>query len=492
MKLEMNLGELRESLGPDCKVRVIDVPKRRAISNDFSRTAYIELMLDLFTACMGAVLARLLYLHLGIGRQIHYTGWQTVLYSIAIGCVFVLSLERMRGYGPGSSLLGVRETERVLRATAETFFVFFAFSYVSGIQFSRWVLALNLVLLPTLVLAEKRLFIYIAQRLHRFGYEVRRVIVYGAGFTGRRVFSTLCRSPRLGLDPVLIVDDDPELAGQTLYDLSYNHGRSQTVTRGPITRHLIEQTAADTVIIAIPSMERQQFIHVIEEADAAGVSVSFVPTQVIASDSVIDYADIDGLLLATWHRPTPRVGYEFSKRVLDIVLSVAVLLVTFPLLLILGILIKLDSSGEILFTQERVGKDGKRFKMFKFRSMHTDAPKYAYHPKSNVDPRITRMGRWLRKTSLDELPQLLNVLSGEMSLVGPRPEMPFITDEYTSRERQRLWVTPGITGIWQLSADRNYQIHQSIQYDLYYLRHRNFFMDLAILLHTAVFAMRGV
>jgi lipopolysaccharide/colanic/teichoic acid biosynthesis glycosyltransferase len=239
-------------------------------------------------------------------------------------------------------------------------------------------------------------------------------------------------------------------------------------------------------------MGRERFVRLIDEATAADVSVSFVPAQALPSDGQIDYADIDGLLLATWHRPAPRVGYEFSKRVLDIVVSALMLLVAAPLFLVLAALIKLDSTGKVLFTQERAGKDGKRFKMFKFRSMYADAPKYAYHPKSNEDARITRMGRWLRKTSLDELPQLLNVLKGEMSLVGPRPEMPFITDKYTSRERQRLWITPGITGIWQLSADRNYQIHESLQYDLYYVRHRNFFMDIAILLHTAVFAMRGV
>lgn len=436
--------------------------------------------------------AHLFYAELRLGHHIRYSGWQIFFFGIAIGSVFVLSLERMRGYGPGSSLLGVRETERVLRATAETFFVFFAFSCVSGILFSRWILTFDLVLLPAMVLGEKRIFISIAHRLHRFGYEVRRVIVYGAGFTGRRVFSTLCHSPRLGLDPVLIVDDDPKIAGQLLHDLSYDHSRSQIVTPGPVTRSLIEQSGADGVIIAIPSMDRERFTSLIEEATAAGVSVSFVPTQVVPSDREIDYADIDGLLLATWHRPAPRIAYEFSKRVLDTVGSLVLLMAASPFFLLLTALIRLDSPGAVMFTQERAGKDGKRFKMYKFRSMYADAPKYAYHPRSNEDARITRIGRWLRKTSLDELPQLLNVLKGEMSLVGPRPEMPFITDQYTPRERQRLWITPGITGIWQLSADRNYQIHESLQYDLYYLRHRNFFMDLAILLHTAIFAMRGV
>jgi lipopolysaccharide/colanic/teichoic acid biosynthesis glycosyltransferase len=124
--------------------------------------------------------------------------------------------------------------------------------------------------------------------------------------------------------------------------------------------------------------------------------------------------------------------------------------------------------------------------------MYVDALKYALHPEDAEDPRITPVGRFLRRTSLDELPQLINVLRGEMSLVGPRPEMPFIVEQYDAHQRQRLDVIPGITGLWQLSADRAFLIHENIFYDLYYIRHRNFFMDIAVLVHTIAFAMKGV
>ena len=137
-------------------------------------------------------------------------------------------------------------------------------------------------------------------------------------------------------------------------------------------------------------------------------------------------------------------------------------------------------KGADFFRQLRVGREGKLFEMHKFRSMHVDAPKYDYHPTGADDPRITRVGRWLRRTSLDELAQLINILNGDMSLVGPRPEMPFIVDTYNERQRQRLNVIPGVTGLWQLSADRAFLIHENIQYDLYYIRNRNFFIDLAI------------
>jgi len=154
--------------------------------------------------------------------------------------------------------------------------------------------------------------------------------------------------------------------------------------------------------------------------------------------------------------------------------------------------IKLDSRGPVLFRQERVGQNGKLFKMFKFRTMHAGSPSYEYSPRASNDPRITRLGKFLRQTSLDEVPQLLNVLQGHMSLVGPRPEMPFIVEQYTERHRQRLQVRPGLTGLWQLSGDRAFLIHENVEYDLYYIQHRSFFMDAAILLHTIVFAARGI
>jgi len=119
-------------------------------------------------------------------------------------------------------------------------------------------------------------------------------------------------------------------------------------------------------------------------------------------------------------------------------------------------------------------------------------PQYEFSPQSPNDPRITRVGRFLRRTSLDELPQLLNVLQGSMSLVGPRPEMPFIVESYSDKHRQRLCIKPGLTGLWQLSGDRAFLIHENLEYDLYYIQNRNVFMDLAILLHTSIFATRGI
>jgi lipopolysaccharide/colanic/teichoic acid biosynthesis glycosyltransferase len=163
-----------------------------------------------------------------------------------------------------------------------------------------------------------------------------------------------------------------------------------------------------------------------------------------------------------------------------------------PVFLVVSAAVKLDSKGPVFFRQKRVGIDGGLFEIFKFRSMTTESDPYAVNPTGANDARVTKVGKFLRKTSLDELPQLFNVLKGDMSFVGPRPEMPFIVESYSEIHRERLKALPGITGLWQLSGDREKAIHENMDYDLYYLKNRSFFLDVAILLETLLFAFRGV
>jgi exopolysaccharide biosynthesis polyprenyl glycosylphosphotransferase len=321
---------------------------------------------------------------------------------------------------------------------------------------------------------------------------VRRAIIYGSGFTGKRVFSALLRSRKLGINPLVFVDDQEEQIGKTIYALGYRREHSASVISGPITSQLIEHYGADMIVVAIPSLRQDKLNAVAAEAKAVGATMAFVPSDTPYEHGWVDYVDIDGTMLATVN-PSPSMGvYEPIKRLMDVVVSLASLVVLLPLFALIALLVRLDSEGPIFFKQQRVGKKGRVFEIYKFRSMRVDASKYEFCPTTVEDSRITRIGRILRKTSLDELPQILNVLKGEMSLVGPRPEMPFIVDMYGPRERQRLSVVPGITGMWQLSADRAYLIHENLQYDLYYIRNRGFFMDIAILLHTAIFAVKGV
>jgi exopolysaccharide biosynthesis polyprenyl glycosylphosphotransferase len=369
--------------------------------------------------------------------------------------------------------------------------VVFAVTFFLGHSFPRGVLVFAILFVPLLLVAEKQFIYVLIRNLHTQGHGVQNVLIYGAGFTGRRLFSALVRSPKLGLNPVAIVDDDNSLAGRQVFEYGYKRERSVPVVKGPLTGELIREHAASLVVVGIPSLSRERLNAVIAQTLTAQARVAFVPQLSNGADVLTDYVDIDGVLIASLGAASTKLGYETAKRVFDFVCVLGLMLVTAPVWAVIAALIRRDSPGPIFFKQTRVGLQGRMFRMYKFRSMYVNAPQYDFHPTDADDPRITRVGRWLRRTSLDELPQLLNILKGEMSLVGPRPEMPFIVESYDKGHLQRLKVIPGLTGLWQLSADRAFLIHENIHYDLYYIRNRNIFMDLAILLHTAIFAMRG-
>jgi len=173
-----------------------------------------------------------------------------------------------------------------------------------------------------------------------------------------------------------------------------------------------------------------------------------------------------------------------GKYLLDFVAAFFLILIFAPLMILISILIKLSSRGPIFFSHKRVGINNKLFVIHKFRSLHIDTPSYSEKPDSTEDVRITVVGKWIRKTSLDELPQLFNVIKGEMSLVGPRPEMPFLAENYEDWENQRHLVRPGMTGLWQLSPRRRGSIREGIPVDLEYIQNLSLWNDFKILLRT--------
>ncbi|OOR10984.1 multidrug MFS transporter [Bacillus cereus] len=191
-----------------------------------------------------------------------------------------------------------------------------------------------------------------------------------------------------------------------------------------------------------------------------------------------------------------RKGYLIIKRFMDIIGSLVGLILLAPIFCIIAIMIKIeDSKGPIVFKQIRVGKNGKEFHMYKFRSMVVNAEEKLKDLlnqnevsgamfKMKEDPRVTNIGRFIRKTSIDELPQLINVLKGDMSLVGPRPPLLREVKEYTAYDKQRLMITPGCTGLWQVSGRSNLSFEQMVELDLYYIIHRNLIFDVKILLKT--------
>ena len=467
-------------------------PRVRA-RNRFEMAAITaEQSLDALAIALSVIASSAIYSSLHIGRNIHYSTVSIVGGAGIFALIFVTLFKLDGGYQRGNSLLSIRETERVLRASGTSFLIALCASVVAAESISRMMILIAIPLVPIVVIVQKQLFYTLLRSLHLHGYGTQKVIIYGSGATGRRIYSALARSPKLGLKPIAIVDDDLRRVGDEVHEYSYRRSESLKVIAGPLTEPMICQRGADMIIVAIPSISKERLDYITSISASSETTVGIAPRLSANSDRLISYIDIDGALISSLALPAQKTVYDIAKRIFDIAASVVLLALLAPFLLIVAQLIRLDSFGPALFTQLRIGKNGQPFRIFKFRTMHVEASKYSVHPKYNCDPRITRIGRWLRRTSLDELPQLINVLKGEMSLVGPRPEMPFIVDKYEERHRQRLQVVPGLTGIWQLSADRAFPIHESIHYDLYYIRNRNFLMDIAILLHTLVFAAKGI
>jgi exopolysaccharide biosynthesis polyprenyl glycosylphosphotransferase len=280
-------------------------------------------------------------------------------------------------------------------------------------------------------------------------------------------------------------------------------GGSDRPLLGPIARlpYLVQEYSIDEIIITLPVNRRDQISALIARGFGRRVNVKLVSDLGDVLPSTCDLHHIAG-------RPyigfSPVANVNALKRVTDLALTVLGLLMVWPILVAIAVLIKLDSSGPVLYRQQRVGKDGRLFAMLKFRSMYRDADQRlaelsaaneASGPmfKMRNDPRVTRIGRFLRRTSLDELPQLLNVLRGEMSLVGPRPPIPAEVEQYEPWQLGRLRAVPGMTGLWQVSGRSEVSFHDMVRLDLHYIRNWSLSLDLEILWRTlpAVIGHRG-
>ncbi|HPQ42211.1 MAG TPA: sugar transferase, partial [bacterium] len=309
---------------------------------------------------------------------------------------------------------------------------------------------------------------------------------------GQQLQRRLFENARIGMKPVGFIDDDLDKVGSRITGI---RGKDETVNpvlgTGLSLVDLVKSWDVHEVIIAIPTASTARIYEIINSCVKAGVRFSFVPNLFDMFIQQVHFEEIEGIPLLRMKSTRKSYIYIAVKRTFDIALALLALAVTLPFLPLLIIAIKLDSQGPVLFSQQRAGKDGRLFNMYKFRSMHTHAGQYQTSPKDSRDPRITRMGRWMRKYNIDEIPQFINVFRGEMSVVGPRPEMPFVVENYTPMQRQRLKVRPGITGIWQISSARSGAIHDNLDYDFYYTENQSFLLDLVIIGKTIASGLRG-
>ncbi len=309
-----------------------------------------------------------------------------------------------------------------------------------------------------------------------------RVLIVGTGEVGRMVMQKIKRTPGLGYRVVGFVDDEAKV--KAIQDCPVLGATDEIPA-------LIESQRINEVIIAIPEAPHQEILKVASKCDRGRVSVKVFPDvfQIMATE--VSIGDLGGLPLLTMRDVALRGWRLTVKRVIDVVGSAMTLVILSPLMMLLGILIKLDSEGPIFFTQERMGLDGKRFLMLKFRSMRANAEEETGPVWATAnDSRRTRLGTTIRRFSIDELPQFINVLLGDMSLVGPRPERPVFVEQfkqsiprYMDRHREKA----GITGWAQVNGLRgDTSIIERTKYDLWYIENWSVALDLRILIRTAM------
>jgi len=318
-------------------------------------------------------------------------------------------------------------------------------------------------------------------------------LIIGAGKVGQMLARHLHAA---GSDLTVIgyLDDDLDKQGHLYEGIPVLGGTDQAAG-------LVGNASIDEVLLALPLRAHRNLEALVMLLQTMPVRVRVVPDFFDLTFFRATIEDFSGIPLIGLRDPAIDEVDRLIKRMLDLALSTVGIVLAAPVMLVLAIAIRLDSPGPALFRQQRVGENGKLFTIYKFRSMTVDAEarqqevlqtdgEQVLHKRPD-DPRVTRVGRFIRRTSLDELPQLFNVLKGEMSLVGPRPELPWLVERYESWQRKRLAVPPGITGWWQINGRSDRPMHLNTEDDLYYIQHYSPLMDLRILWRTIGAVLRG-
>jgi exopolysaccharide biosynthesis polyprenyl glycosylphosphotransferase len=372
-----------------------------------------------------------------------------------------------------------------MASVASAGILYFTFRDISRFQFGLFALLAFLILLSWRAIFRLTVYRKYARRV-----ELRKVLILGAGSAGKRIGEQIQRESMYGLSVVGYLDDDllKHHNGIVLGDLNQ--------ARGLVRKELI-----DDVVIALPMSAHQRLTQIIAELHDLPVRVWVIPDYFSLTLHKAGVFDFAGIPMLDLRAPALDEYQRMVKRAFDLVVCVLGLPFALPLMGIIALLIKLDSPGPVIFRQQRVGENGKLFIMLKFRTMVNNAEalrQQVEHMDENGnrvlkqphDPRVTRIGKFLRQTSLDELPQIFNVLDNSMSLVGPRPEMPDFVEAYQPWQRKRFAVPQGITGWWQVNGRSDRPMHLNTEDDLYYVQHYSIWLDLQILARTVWAVLR--
>jgi exopolysaccharide biosynthesis polyprenyl glycosylphosphotransferase len=430
----------------------------------------------------------------------HFFSMRIKLSNILIVCLIFLAWQLI------FSALGIYHSRRlekrhqelidILKLTIFSAFILLGFSVCFHIQLIDNLFLMNFWVISSLLLMLSRIILRVSlktMRLH--GHNIRHMVIIGTGKRAQKFASLINQKPELGYNIIGFVDDEWDGLDHRVNLLSLLNGFQDLLRQRPI----------DEVMIALPVKSQYDTITtIIKACEEQGIIIRFMSDLFNLNFAKSHAGNLDDVPVLTLHSSSAEQPTLILKRFIDILLSAILLVLLSPVFLLVAILIKLDSTGPIFFSQERVGYNKRRFKMIKFRSMVYGAEHIqdeleklneASGPvfKIKDDPRLTWVGKFLRMTSIDELPQLINVLKGNMSMVGPRP-LP--VRDYNGFDqdwhRRRFSVRPGITCLWQIKGRSSISFDKWMKLDMEYIDNWSLMLDMKILLKTIPAVLKGL
>lgn len=387
------------------------------------------------------------------------------------GCVGLYDSYRTSTFG--------KELMRIIEAFFIDGLIMIAMLYiVKIIDFSRWALAIFLLLDIALVAIKRLILRKTLKRFRAKGYNKKYVVLIGGGDTAAHYLEVIRREKEMGFECAGYISDEDELSAERLggFDEMFD---------------ILDRHSYSEAVCALDSDEMEHLGDAVEACERTGTKISVIPAiyKYMSATPAIDM--VGGIPMMNIRRiPLDNMGNAFMKRAMDIIGSLVMIILSSPVMLISALVIKITMGGKVIFKQQRVGLNKKLFTMYKLKSMKDNAESDTAW-STDSDPRKTRFGAFIRKLSIDELPQLFNVLKGDMSLVGPRPEIPFYVDSFKHSIPMYMLkhqVKPGMTGLAQINGYRgDTSIQKRIEYDIEYIESWNIFLDISILIKT-VFA----
>ncbi|HEV8296708.1 MAG TPA: sugar transferase [Acidimicrobiales bacterium] len=422
----------------------------------------------------------------------------TLLLGLASLPVWLALFIRYRLYSSRFVTRSLDEVRRIVNAATAGTVSIAVLGYATKTYSSRAWFVIVWLFAVALLTIERGIARGVFSHLRRKGRMLRRVVIVGCNNEGREIARMFAGDPSLGYSVVGFVDDCDQHLGAEIA------GEPPLLGSFEETKQIVVRCEASGVIIAATAMKLETSNRVIRDLTRAGIHVELSSTMRDIAAARLTIRPL-GRFPVVYVEPVERGGWRSTaKRAFDVVAAACLIVVMLPVLVIAALLIRLDSPGSVMFRQIRIGRDGRPFHLYKLRTMVHDAEAQLIDLRSQNeldgplfkirnDPRVTRVGRALRRTSIDELPQLWNVLRGEMSLVGPRPALPREIADWSIELHERLRVRPGITGMWQVNGRNSVSFREYERLDLYYVDNWSLVNDLVILAKTipSVISRRG-